>query len=189
MTQVYNVLTRHFYAILFVMLLIGAACLHPSFSARLWSWQRQRILDAFISQLETEKTVNPQAFWQFREFYSPGEFAFNPQAVGIFQTLRLVKLSDPETEVLYFHSPKLQSTDSLITTPTLYTQKKPHSAQVLWESERATLYRSGPEELTLIFYASIDEMRTANGFFDYLPSEQELLQGKYWLNQTIITLK
>ncbi len=38
----------------------------------------------------------------------------------------------------------------------------------------------------LWFVLPIEQMKKANGFFDYTSDELELLENKYWLNHTLI---
>lgn len=187
--QVYTFLESHFYGILAVILGVGLLIFHPSVSSRIWSWQRDRVYNHFVSQVQMQQKIDAQTFWQFREFYSPGEFTFNPDAVGVYQTLRITTLSGPETRLLTFTAPHLISNDSIITTPDIYQQKIANIPEPLYQDESSVIYETDDNEVNLIFYLAIDEMMAANGFFDYLPAERELLQGKYWLNQTTLTRK
>lgn len=185
--QVYTFLETHFYLILSVLLIVGLVFFHPSFTSKYWSWQRNSVYQQFITQVQNNGEIKAQDFWQFREFYSPGEFTYNPESVGVYQALRIIALPHPETTLMTFTAPQLQSTDSIIESPASYENKVSQVSQPLFQNDTSTIWQSNENEVSIIFYKTIDEMMTANGFYDYQPAERALLQGKYWLNQTTLT--
>ena len=176
--------------------LLIAGIFHPGIRPRWNRVYREKLFNNFITELIENKAINPQQYWQFREKYSPGTFTINQEAVGFFQTFKIINIQDTEnTDLLYYSSPFLQSTDSIIRdTKVLEKIKADNQDQVLLDSEFVFLTESLTEtepklkKFNLWFILPIEAMRLANGFFDYTADELELLENTYWLNYTQITL-
>lgn len=154
---------------------------------------RKIILNTFITQLEASKQVDPQGFWEFRERYSPGVMSLESDSVGIYQTYRIEHIaSESATALLYYQSPLIESIDSV--TKDLDVVKKLHqqlpaSAKIMVQTDKLLLAKMSESEFQLAFLLPIEEMKKANGFFDYLPQEQKLLDGTMWLNTTTIKIQ
>lgn len=157
------------------------------------SWNpvyRKFLLSQFLSETKRMQEVDPQKFWLFRERYSGGNMSINPQSVGIFQTYRVIgRNASGATELFNYQSARLKSTDSITTDRQALTARY---AEVL---KKATIVQQSPSHiiadlpggiLMITFQKPISEMKKANGFFDYLPNEEKILDGTEWLNTTYI---
>lgn len=133
--------------------------------------------------------VDYQKYWELREKSSRGEFTFNEDYIDVFQTFRIDKVNENDkTDLLYYHSQKISSTESIITSPDYLTNliESKSSQDILFENDR-TLITDEDGETHIYFVANIEDMRRTVGFFDYTSSERELLQNKYWLHHTVIS--
>jgi len=159
--------------------------------------QQRRSLDAFIETVKTNKAVDPKSYWQFREFYSLGNFSFDPHVVNFGETQIIAAVPDPQTVLLKYDSPRLQSTDYIVKRDLKMTEQQQMAEVVVAtmtnETGNVTTLATGPNlvlaqdashHYLLVFANSIEQMRTANGFFNYTPEEQKLLQNTFWLNVT-----
>jgi len=172
------------------VLILGVAflALQPTVSSNLIPQKRQLLLTTFLNQVNQDQHISAQKFWEFREFYSPGTFTFNSESVGVYQTFRIINLPTPQTDLIFFTAPKTKSLDAVINSPRIYLDKISSISEPVFQNSSSVIYYNTQSSLKIIFYKSIDEMRSANGFFDYLPSELEFLDGKYWLNETELRL-
>lgn len=165
----------------------------------LFPWKRQEILQNFLHDVQKEKTVNPQSFWEFREFYSPGYYIFNKNGVSQIQLLTAQKkISVPlktqyiDSIFLTFTSPHLTSIEALVTTPDVEkivaVQKVPKKF-IIFSGKNEIVYRDLGNNLHIIFVKSESLMATANGFFDYTGDDKNLVTGKYWFDSTVLDTK
>lgn len=162
--------------------------LQPKVSAALFPRQRQAVFTDFLATVRREQRIPPREFWQFREFFSPGDFTVDPEAVGIFQTFRIETIHAPHTNLLHFSAPYLQSQDSLISSPQWYQDRVAGVENPLFQNERSVIFSPTAGVVRIVFYAPIAEMQQANGFFDYLPEELERIENFWWLNETELVL-
>lgn len=176
-----------FHAVLIIALLFVTAFLHPGIRPRWDAGYRANLFDTFISSVTTSGTIDPQAYWVFRERFSPGTFTINTAAVDIYQTFRITELTGNKTALLYYDSDFLQSTDSLVTKGSLQDSisadaktifSNPTNTIQIWQRDDQTTY--------LRFIFPIAEMQKANGFFDYLSSEMALIENTYWLHESVL---
>lgn len=181
--------------IIFIALFIF---LTPKVSAQLFPFISENRLTTFLDTSTSEKEISPRSYWEFREFYSPGSFIFDKK--GISNTHTEPVLTNAEvtlhanaqvTPFLAFTSRKLHSVDYITTANSLdqiideITIDEKNLLLIKTDTER--VYRKNSTTYVLLFLKSPDQMRTANGFFDYRIADKELTEGKYWFNVTVIT--
>jgi hypothetical protein len=190
-TKILDRLTKLHSTLLFLMLILAVLTLHPGIRPRWDSRYQENLKTAFINELIYTQKIEPRTFWLFRERYSPGFFTFNPEAVAIFQTFRIINRQDHgQTDLLYYHSPYLTSTESLVTDYQVLLQKAAGSnnKQYLAQADNFLLYQGNNSTLELWFVLPIEEMKVANGLFDYDESEMVILNDVWWLHHSIIRL-
>jgi hypothetical protein len=173
------------------IIVIAGLLFHPGTRSRWDNNYRLRLADQFLSQLLDQQSLDPQAFWIFRERYSPGYFSLNSRAVKVFQTYRIVETNDAGiTELIYYHSPRISSIESVTSQPIELATKAAQidSAFVLLKTDQLLLTQTNPDEYELWFQLPVVEMMKANGLFDYLPAEMDQLQDKYWWHYSKINL-
>ena len=170
------------------LVLLTIALLHPGVRPRWDRSYRQQLFATFLTDLHASG-LDPQAFWLFRERFSPGTFTINPEAVGIFQTFRVTDLSADETWLLAYKGSYIDSTDSIVPTASLSAYIQVDNEYLYVSDQVALKWQDTDKKIQLVFILPISEMKKANGFFDYLPEEMTLLEDKYWLNQTELKLQ
>lgn len=176
-----------------LMPLIAFMFFQPSVRASWDSNYRKNLLVDFITDVKSSGKINPQKYWYFRERYSPGSFTFNKNAIDLLQTFRIIDLDvDKRTDLLFYDSRYLDSTDSVLPASQSAEFKTQVIAQnqseVILESDNFVLHKPNDKTVELVFILPIEEMKRANGFFDYLESENQLLEDKVWFNKTIFYL-
>ncbi len=177
------------------ILLIVSLCfilLVPKVSSRVFPQKREQILNNFISQTVKEGKIDPQKYWEFREFYSPGYFDFSEK--GIDMSDLKDELSDLSRSAdmidlyfLGFHSKNLISLDGLTEEASLnkvFDNRKLSVKEVLFENHNAIIYKDTNGQIYIVFLLPISEMKKANGFFDYNKKELKFLDKKHWYNIT-----
>lgn len=167
-------------------------------AALIFPFVRQHRFEQFISQTKSDGKIVPKTFWQFREEYSPGYFSFDDQTIELAETQLITKLPEDGKSLLHFSAPKMQSDDYIVKiNPTINVDQQMHEIvqkQLQLQSVTATVFSTPTSVVantqdgkTLIIFAdTIEHMRQANGLFDYLVSEQKLLQDTIWLNRTVL---
>ena len=75
--------TLGFSILLLVFIVVLFIVLSPKVSSLLLPFKSEAILNDFINKTKIAGAINPQEYWQFREFYSPGYFTFAKQGLRI----------------------------------------------------------------------------------------------------------
>lgn len=164
--------------------------LHPGIRPRWDLSYRNNLLVKFVDEISAEGKLDAQKYWYFRERYSPGNFSFNDEVIDLLQTFRIVNVNDQgNTELLYYKGKYLSSTDSISTEGSLsLVDANTDQKNILLNTESVLLKKISNDLLELEFILPISEMKKANGFFDYLESEDKLLENKVWINRTKIKI-
>ncbi|PWU22713.1 hypothetical protein C5B42_05285 [Candidatus Cerribacteria bacterium 'Amazon FNV 2010 28 9'] len=177
--------------------LILVSIIHHRFFDSISKLARDRKFAAFISDVRSHKGVDARIFWEFREFFDTGTFSFPPHTVTFLETQHLTPIVDnaAATQILQYDSPHIHSEDFVVKkpfqlanpllSPTLSVEcVDPNST--IYVDDNTLIYHKDKNTVRILFAASIDAMRTANGFFDYQPDELFFLQDKFWVDITDI---
>src|SRR3989344_4701200 len=131
-----------FFPVLLILITLAFILFSPKTSSLLFSFKRQTILSEFINKTKNNG-INPQEYWKFREFYSPGYFNFSKDGINnplLKQTKEKVgvKYNDKNIDLtfLVFSSPRTSSLDML-------------TNQTYWGSQR------GRRKVTLAMVAAL----------------------------------
>jgi hypothetical protein len=168
--------------------------LPPKIQSQLSPSQSQKLLITFIDQTKQNQKVDPQQFWQTREFYSPGSAFLQKEGLPQQQTKDILSTAGIRTNpqvtlhsFLLFQSPKWQSLETFVTKetiPDLITINNANYSKII-DTPALQLYEND-NSYKLIFIKPIKEMITANGFFDYKEKDMALLKDKYWMTVNVI---
>lgn len=158
----------------------------PKVSAKIFNFRQKNIWNNFINKIREKKEINALDFWEFREFYSPGYFQFNKANIEISSILQFYNLEKPKNDFLFFTSDKLKSTESIVNDKNYFTKENLNCTEIIFENDNSILCKTKTGEIRIRFIKTIEDMKKANGLFDYIKSENELLEGKFWLNETVI---
>jgi len=182
--------------LIFLLLTIVATLfLNPGIRPRWDKKYRANLFNNFLEQTLSAKTIDAQKFWLFRERFSPGSFELNRSVIDFKQTFTISNLDDSKmTPLLFYHSPFLDSVDSITKDfSPLLDIKENYQGRVIFDNENLfiTETETSKDQLkkyNIYFILPIEEMRMTNGLFDYTSDELELLENKYWLNNSEIII-
>lgn len=175
--------------LLFVIIFLSFIFFTPKVSSSLFPQKRQMLLQNFIKDTTTEGKINPQAYWEFREFYSPGSFEFSREGLNVKTWKIPLRQTQDLFPFLLFASPYLESVDSLTAVKNMeeiVDSSKLGATQILFKNENSIIFQEDKKTVKIIFLLSEQEMKKANGFFEYNEKDKKLTQGKHWLNITLI---
>lgn len=179
--------------ILIISIITITFIFHPTVRSFWDGYYRQQQFNRFLKQTVLNDYLDPQVYWQFRERFSPGSFSINPEFVGVFQTYKIINLkSTGFSEIIYFNSQHSSSTDSISREDVTLDSFKSsvNIDMILFENDNSIIYtqKNKPSNVYIWFIKSIEEMKLANGFFDYTSGEMGLLEDSYWINQTTLEI-
>lgn len=187
------------YGILGTIIVVTFVIFQPKVASSLFQPKRTMLLDTYITAVKTQPTFNPQTYWEFREFYSPGHFLYEKtglpkEMLNEFLSHSPISVQQKHfiTPFLSFKSPYLESIDGLTLAKSIdeiIDSNRLNPQDIVAKNKQALLYRYENDKLLLIFVLSGDEMKKANGFFDYREADKEFVKGKNWLNITYIQVK
>ena len=167
-----------------VLLLVAGILLIPKVSARLLPYNRSNEITTFVQQVRQTKQVNPQAFWELREFYSPGYFRVEKNGIEIsHDQLSFVKRSTP-LPFSFFTAPLTKSYDFLVPQSSLSAYISHPYTKILVQTP-TLLISQGTDNTLIAFILPTSELLKANGFFKF-SEDKKLLEGKYWLDVTLL---
>lgn len=182
--------------IILLLTLIVFIFFHPGIRPRWDKKYRTVIFENFLKKVNNQNQFDPQAYWLFRERFSPGTFKLNGNAVGFYQTFKIISLEDSElTNLIYYYSPFIKSTDSITKDEMLLdkisennSEKKLLQTQTVLISTDQNEKFSEFKRINIWFLLPIEYMKLANGLFDYTTDELKLIENSYWFNHTEIML-
>jgi hypothetical protein len=168
-----------FYFITISIVVILYLIFQPKLSSRFFGMRRTFLWNNFLNETIQKKKINSQSFWELREFYCPGHFVFDKGA-SLLPFLR-------------YDCDLLKSEDSLTNLNNLsgyVNLKEIDPDDILFNTKNEIIYKNKKNSwVVIMFLKSIEEMKTANGYFDYNEKDKELVENKYWLNATRISEK
>jgi len=184
----------------FILILITIAglfiFLSPKISSQIFPFKRQAILNEFIAITKQKGFIDPQEYWKFREFYSPGYFTFSKD--GIEKTLISearekigIKYNEENIDLTFstFSSPLTESLDMLTTQTDLsmiFNQNKLSKENIIFMNKNSLIYEETPKIIKIVFLLSNSDIKKANGFFYYTDQDKKLVGNKNWFDITII---
>ncbi len=176
------------YSISFSLSLIGVVLifilLEPKVSSMLFPWRREVILQNFESLTKSSRQIDPQEFWKFREFYSPGSFIVEKKGLTdpeLSTVKNIFILHGNYLPVEIFSSNKIKSIESLVDSEKLTNFIPKPNDKILLNSPSQIMYESG-NYLFIEFIMPVSQMQKADGFFDYTGDDKDMLKGKFWFS-------
>jgi hypothetical protein len=186
---------RLFFLVLPILIVFLFLMLSPKISAQLFPFKRHAALNEFIDSTKASGQIDSQKYWQFREFYSPGYFTFSRQGIDIkllkqAETKIKVKFDNKKVNLsfLVFSSPLVSSVDMLTTTSSINEifQSKVSKEAILFKDKNSLIYKQDSGTIAIVFLLSNENMRKANGFFDYNDRDKIITEDKNWFNVTAV---
>lgn len=184
-----------FFLILFILIVASFCFLSPKISAQLFTFKRQATLSGFVNNSKANG-INPQGYWEFREFYSPGYFIFSRDGIDKTKLSQAkekigVKYNEKNIDLtfLVFSSPLTSSLDMLTKQTdlnSLISKQQLPKENIIFMNANALIYKENPKTIKVIFLINNAEMKKANGFFDYTDKDKQITEGENWFNITSI---
>lgn len=168
-----------------VALLMLVLWLHPTTSVVVFPFKRTKMLNSFLTKIDTTKRIDAREFWQFREFYYPGSLTVDKKGIKD-PASPTIPLAYESYLFTVFRSSKITSYEYLVTKNTL-DLIVPNSDEWKKFPNSSLVYKSADDSISLVFIMPISEMVKANGFLDYKDKDKKLLEGKYWMVITNIS--
>lgn len=182
----------YFLTIALIVITIIFALFTPRISSSLFPFKRAMVFNQFVRQTKQNNLIDPQKFWEFREFYSPGYFEFSDKGVGpdkLATALRELEVLPQGIDLYFsvFNSRHLVSVEGLTEKTSLnevLNKNELDIQSVMFEDSRSIIYKSIKSKTYIVFILPISEMRKANGFFEYDGKDKKLLKDKNWFSIT-----
>ncbi len=179
-----------FLTFLMIIITICFVIFTPRVSSLIFSEKRELNLNSFISSAQNDQKIDPQEFWKFREFYSPGYFELRDQG------LEKSEIQSAQSEigllpnnVIYaslFRSKHSLSLDGVTEAKSLDEVIDINSiGEIKFQNSNSAIIKRGNDWI-IIFLMPVSEMKKANGFFEYEGKDKEFLKNKNWFNLTKI---
>ena len=185
-----------FFALILITIISLFTFLSPKISSQVFPFKRQAILNEFINATKQRGSIDPQEYWQFREFYSPGYFIFSRTGIeksSVQQSNEKIGIKYDEKQLsltfLVFSSPLANSLDILTTESDLnkiVDLKQFSKENFIFADKNSLIYREDSRTIKIIFLMDNSKMRIANGYFDYGEKDKLLVENKNWFNVTVI---
>ncbi len=185
------------YRPLFIVLLSSVIVLflvgQPKVASFLFAPIRQAVWNGFADRAQKTQTLDAQDFWKMREFYSPGSFVFRKsglppaEAAGRLQEMGL-SLAAHWYPFLTYSSPRVRSIEGLVDDPKIsHIVSLPRLSRCIIQRTDTVFCETAQGEHTIIFVKPLEEMKTADAFFDYAREDvRKLIKGKYWFAATLV---
>lgn len=179
--------------IIALFLLISIALifmLQPKVSSLLFSKKREVLLHNFEKSVLEDKKISIKKYWEFREFYSPGIFIYDPSGSEI-EKLRpfpnYAKYLDSSldlTPILFFEAPNLTSLGGITKQTGLPKVEISNIENVYLNTNDTFFFKTKDNKTVLLMIKTIKEVATANGFI--LKNENIINSGKMWFEIAVI---
>lgn len=181
-----------FLTFLMAVITVAFIIFSPRASSLLLPAKRDVTFNNFLENSKKNGQINPQEFWKFREFYSPGYFKLMNQGLEkaeIETALQNIgiepkKIDNYSSLFVSRHSISLDGLtkeDSLSSTVSINMFQN-----ILFKNKNSVIFKNKNGETFIIFLLPVSEMKKANGFFDYEGKDKNLLENKNWFSLTKI---
>lgn len=176
---------------------VSAVFLHPSLSSVLLPFKRTIMWNGLSNKITSTKQIDGRDFWQFREFYYPGNFIFDPLKLKPSTYTDLLKSNNisfnKKTDYypfLYFQSAKIKSLEGM-TNKKVLTSLFGTNAFDKYSFLSRTLYVSKTDNAALLLFVQpIAEMKKTNAHYDYRGEYKDIVNKySFWFVITEINLK
>ena len=170
--------------------------LQPSLRSSFHSFLRPQSLEHLISESKNNGHIPAQLFWEVRERYAPGTIVFEREGIDKGTILEnpirsdLISITQEHYLFLTFESQEWKSYEMLTDLNDLTSMSAsltPLCQTVIFQTDTDLICLTPQKEVLTAFIKSIEEMKQANGFFDYNKHDTQLLENKNWLVLSVIT--
>lgn len=181
--------TKYIIFLISVIFLL-AFLLQPKITPLLFPQRRIVLLENFITKIQSNNTVNIKDYWEFREFYSPGNFIYDPSGIKEINSKNVITdqtlfSNNPDFHpILFFKSANMTSIGGLTQVKSLPPTNNLEIKSIYLKSDDTIVYKAKNDNTILIMFKPINEIKKANGFIH--KSKEILNAKKYWYEVAII---
>jgi len=133
-------------------------------------------LQQYLTTIKQDNSIDPERFWEFRDFYAATTSSFNAQKV---------KSKKP---FLTYNTSYLTSSDSLLQNPPSIILPLSLDVDTLVFQDASSVVYKANRKLFIRFVKPQSEMQKANGFFRYFSFDLDPYKDYMWYNETVIDL-
>jgi len=142
-------------------------------------------LQQYVNTVKQTNTIDPEKFWEFRDFYAATTSSFKPQNIQSGKPFLSYRTS-------YF-----SSDDFLLKPEVKFSNQSRVCISTALDCRYTTLLRTDNASIVtdtkvnkmyIEFFKNLADMQNANGFFRYFGVSLELYKDYVWYNETIIDL-
>ncbi len=133
-------------------------------------------LQQFLSTVKRDNTIDPEKFWEFRDFYAATTSSFKPQNISEDKPFLTIK------------TPYFMSSDALLEHPPKITLPLSPDVDIFIFQDVSSVIYEANRKLYIRFVKPQSEMLKANGFFRYFGVDLTQYKDYLWYNETVIDL-
>lgn len=180
------------YKPLFLILLIFATYLifQPRIPNFLFKPARLNYFDKLIVNTTNKNHLDPQLYWETREFYYPGVFyvfedGLTQDHIKSFSSQNQITIRDTNSfPILVYNSAKWSSYEALVTTDKIEELVEIKGSNLVYEDKQSKIYKD--DNKTYIYFTKpYDELKVTNGFI--YTKDKILKNYNYWFGVSVVT--
>ncbi len=146
---------------------------------------RHMRLQQYLATVKQDNTIDPEKFWEFRDFYAATTSSFKPQNIQSGKPF------------LFYKTRYFSSNDSLLKPPVKINNKSRACITLSLNCRYTTLLRidtasivtdTEDNKMYIEFVTNLEDLQTANGFFRYFGFDLDPYKDYVWYNETVIDL-
>lgn len=152
---------------------------------------RQNYFGHFIDNTTQANHLDPQTYWETREFYYPGVFyvfedGLSSAHVEDFSQKTKIKLKrDLDSfPILVYDSPVWSSYEALVNTDKIEEIVSVVGDNLIYQDDETTIYKDG-NTTYVYFIKQYDELKITNGFI--YTKDKILKNYNYWFGVSVVT--
>lgn len=128
-------------------------------------------------QLNKDKNIDSEKFWEFRDFYSSTTSVFKSENIAEGKPF------------LIFSNSSIQSLDFLVpeNSPIIKKFVVPNNSDIIIQSKNEIVY-ADRKTFVIKFVKQVQEMQKVNGFFSYFGIDIDPYKDYLWYNETTIKM-
>lgn len=175
----YNSRMRHsqktYAIVMFIIFLVGILFFLGKIRYAINPFARYMLLQQYINSVKQHQTIDPERYWEFRDFYAATTSTFTPKAIL------------QRKPFLSFKTAYIESYDSLVENKGQLSNPEQKSVNIILSSPNEIMYATD-QMLYIRFFKTLEEMHKANGFFRYFGTDITPYENYFWYNETTIRL-
>ncbi len=179
-----------FPVLVLIIVIISYISFQPRTLNYLFAPMRNYDMQNLIKKTSLKKHLDPQKYWETREFYYPGVFYVyqdgltNANIDSFTKLTGIAPLQVGSFPILVYNSSKWQSYEALVNTDKIEDVVKLPSSTPIYSDSETKIYAEG-DKTYFFFIKSYEELKVTNGF---IYTKDEILKNyHYWFGMSVVT--